>query len=227
MAFIIEIEGTDGSGKQTQTKKLFDFFIKKGLSVKQTSFPNYESISSGPVKMYLNGELCENVDEINAYQASILYTADRLCTMKAQEKSINEADIVILDRYTGSNLLHQACKIKDTKERERYITWINDLEFNILKLPKPDLILFLDMPFYFTVAVAKARKNNKCGLKSDIHEKNLEYLKFVYDISAEIAKNQNWKIITCKNGEKVKSIDEIHKEIVDVIKNNLPLKLKN
>lgn len=217
MSFIIEIEGTDGAGKQTQSKKLFEYLSAKGFKVKEISLPNYESISSGPVKMYLNGELCNNAEELNAYQASILYTADRLCTINAQRAEIENADFIIFDRYTGSNLLHQACKIKNLQKREEYINWINNLEFNVLKLPKPDLVLFLDMPFEFVISVAKSRTENKCGLKSDIHEKDFEYLKFVYDISTKTAKSQNWKIITCYNKKEVKSISEIHENIVEVV----------
>lgn len=223
MPFIIEIEDTDGAGKQTQTTKLFDYCIKKCLKVEKLSFPNYESNSSGPVKMYLNGELSERAEDLDAYQTSILYATDRLCTMKKQRVLISEADVVILDRYTGSNLLHQACKIKNLNERNKYINWINDLEFNILKLPKPDLVLFLDMPFDFTVSVAKTRKNNKCGMSSDIHETNFEYLKFVYSTSAKIAEAQNWKIINCSTGKRIKTIEEIHKEIVKIVENKYPI----
>ena len=224
MPFIIEIEGTDGCGKQTQTKKLFEYLSRKNLIVKTLSFPNYKSVSSGPVKMYLNGELSETVEGLNAYQASILYATDRLCTMKSQNKFLSKADVIILDRYTGSNLLHQACKIKDLNERTKFINWINDFEFNILELPKPNLVFFLDMPFDFTVYISQHRKHNKCGLQTDIHEQNLEYLKYVNETSVMLAENQNWQVVHCDNGTRIKTVENIHKEIVEIFENKFQAK---
>ncbi|MDD4686344.1 MAG: deoxynucleoside kinase [Clostridia bacterium] len=224
--FIIEIEGTDGSGKQTQTKKLFDYLKSNKLNVKQMSFPNYESLSSGPVRMYLQGNLADNSAEIDAYQASVLFASDRLCTMKTEAKNFKNNDIIILDRYAGSNLIHQACKISDKKEREIYANWITDLEFNKLKIPKPDLVLFLDMPIDFILSTIKNRNIIKSGEQTrDIHERDEAYLNNVYKTSKSIAESQGWYIINCDTGNRLKTIAEVHSEIIDIVNKKLISKL--
>lgn len=221
---IIAIEGTDGSGKQTQIDKLFEFFKSKNFDVQKLSFPNYSSPSSGPVKMYLNGELSSSASGITAYQASILYAVDRFCTMKKYENFIQHGVFLLLDRYAGSNLIHQACKIDNENEKENYIKWICELEFEILKIPRPNLVVFLDMPPEFSIALAHNRQNLKCGEKKDIHEFDENHLKKAYENSLSIAKNQNWHIIQCIKNQKIESVEQIHQKIISLLKtlfNNL------
>ena len=121
MGYIIVIEGTDGSGKQTQTTKLYEKLKADGFNVVRQSLPNYDSPSSAPVKMYLGGELCEHATDMNAYQSSSIFTIDRLCTYQKSLKAHYESGgIIIFDRYVQSNMLHHACKIKDLNERDQY-----------------------------------------------------------------------------------------------------------
>lgn len=184
-------------------------------------------VFSGPVKMYLKGDLADKSNEIDAYQASILFATDRLCTMKAKAKTFKNQDIIILDRYVGSNLIHQACKISDKQERDAYIKWVTDLEFNKLKIPKPDLVLFLDMPINFTLSAIKNRKVIKGGEKKlDIHERDESYLNNVYKTSKSIAESQGWKIINCDTETRLKTIAEVHNEIIDILNKNLISKIK-
>lgn len=136
---LIDIEGTDGSGKATQTKLLYDYLIAKHKKCILVSFPNYESISSGPVKLYLNGDLTKNKN-LDAYQISTMYAVDRVCTM-AQIK-IEDYDYILFDRYSPSNMIHQSTKIDEKIELDRFLDWVQNFEFHTMKLPVPDKILF-------------------------------------------------------------------------------------
>lgn len=218
---IIEIEGTDGSGKQTQTNKLLERLkneLKREVIIQD--FPNYNSESSGPVKMYLQGKLGENANMISPYQASSLFAVDRYCTCYRKdgfyEKYQNGA-IVILDRYVGSNMIHQTGKIKDEEEKNKFIDWVTDHEYNILKLPKPDIVIFLDMDVECNLKLMKGRKL-KVGEK-DIHEQDKNHLLNAYEAGKFVANKNNWNIIKCaENVDNIKTIDEIHEEIFEIVK---------
>ena len=209
---IIDIEGTDGSGKHTQTKLLYEFLLSKGYKCLSLSFPNYESNSSAPVKMYLNGDICENADDINGYQASSLYAVDRFITMS--KINIDDYDFVLFDRYVPSNMIHQSTRIKDQKEIDRFLEWVEDFEYGKLKLPKPDKILFLDVPVEISMSLARARKTLKNGESKDIHEKDDNHLKNAYLKAKYVAKKFDWITIDCSKNNKIKSIEEIHKDIL-------------
>ena len=209
---IINIEGTDGSGKKTQTDLLYDYLMKKGYKVKKFSFPNYESNSSALVKMYLNGEFGEKVDDINAYQASSIYAVDRLGTML--QTNINDYDYIIFDRYVSSNMIHQSTRITDLDELDYYLEWLEDFEYGKLKLPRPDKILFLDVPIEISMKLARQRQDLKNGQKQDIQEKDDEHLKKAYKRGKYVANKLNWTVIDCSKNDNIKSIDEIHQDIL-------------
>jgi len=142
VGFVVVIEGTDGSGKHTQTEALFNRLKEENYNVKMFSFPNYDSPSSSAVKMYLNGELGSSND-VDAYQASILYATDRLCTYLSELKDFYEnGGIIVFDRYVTANILHQAGKIDDRDEVDKFLKWLDDLEFGTLKLPRPNTVIF-------------------------------------------------------------------------------------
>lgn len=214
MLIIIDIEGTDGSGKYTQSKMLCEHLIEKGINCKLHSFPSYESLSSGPVKMYLGGEFGDNANSLDAYQASSLYAVDRLCTVKKMQHDFEDG-VLILDRYTPSNMMHQACKIKDKEERDKCLDWIENFEYECLKLPRPNIIFFLDMPIETSKQLANARTNLKAGTSQDLHEKDKEYLTNAYNTGIEVSKKYGWKQIHCLDKDKnVKTKEEIHYEIM-------------
>lgn len=212
---IITIDGTDGSGKATQSKLLYDYLTSKGYKTKLISFPNYESQSSALVKMYLGGEFGKNADCLDAYQASAIFAVDRLATIKLA--NLQQYDYVILDRYTTSNMIHQACKILDDKEREHCLDWLNDFEFNKLKLPKPDIVIFLDVPVEISLALAHERQTLKNGQKQDIHEQDEGYMRHAYDCAKSVATKYDWKVINCTQGNKIMSIECIHEKILKAI----------
>lgn len=218
---IIEIEGTDGSGKQTQTTKLIERLKKEtNKEIIMQDFPNYESESSGPVKMYLHGELGENAKMISPYQASSLFAVDRYCTCYSKEGFYNkykEGSIVILDRYVGSNMIHQTGKIESIEEKDKFINWVVDHEFNYLKLPKPDVIIFLDMPVECNLKLMEGRAL-KAG-KKDIHESDKNHLQDSYNAGKYVANKNNWNVIKCaENVDNIKTIEEIHEEIYKIVK---------
>lgn len=230
MAFIIVIEGTDGSGKQTQTAKLFEY-IKSRIDESKhklitQSFPNYESQSSGPVKMYLGGELGANVKSMDAYQASVLFSIDRLCTMKRLAEYVEDENaIIILDRYVESNMLHQAGKIADFEKAKKFIKWLEDFEFGILALPKPDKIIFLDMPVEVSQRLANERKDLKSGKSKDIHESDINHLRDAYETGKKVANLFDWEVVRCvDDNNNIRTIDDIHGEVV--LKSNIDEILK-
>ena len=217
--FIINIEGTDGCGKKTQADMLTDKLKTLGFDVMEKSFPNYDSKSSGPVKMYLGGDLGENVNCLNYNQASVLFAVDRLCTMKTLDC---ENKVVVLDRYTPSNMIHQCCKIKNVEEQIKFLDWIDDFEFNFLQLPRPNLIIFLDMPVEKSLELAHQRKDLKAGTKKDIHEQDPEYMKRAYQTGKSIALKFGWTVINCVDEKnKIKTKEQIHQEILDVVLDRL------
>lgn len=223
MGKLIIIEGTDGSGKQTQTELIYKKLKEENLKIKKVSFPDYKSRSSELVKMYLAGEFGENANDVNPYAASILYSVDRFASFKRKwEKFYNEDGIIISDRYTTSNMVHQASKIENSSEQERYLEWLVDLEWNKIGLPKPDLVFFLDVPFEFSQKLMSERENKITGEdEKDIHEKNKEYLKNAYNFSKKLVDKYNWRLINCVKNEKLRSIEDINEEVLSIIKEQI------
>lgn len=218
MGYIVVIEGTDGSGKQTQAAKLYEKLKAQGHNVIRQSFPNYDSQSSAPVKMYLGGELCDRADEMDAYQTSSLFAVDRLCTyMKDLKVHYEAGGIIILDRYTQSNMLHQAGKIKDIAQRDKYLDWLDNFEFNELKLPRADKVIFLDVPPEVSMRLARERGELKVGKTKDIHEQDSNHLIDAYNSGKYVAQKYDWDIIDCVSNGNIKSIEEIHELICQTI----------
>ncbi|SJZ98846.1 dTMP kinase [Cetobacterium ceti] len=220
MGKLIVIEGTDSSGKQTQTEKLYERLEKEYDKIKKISFPNYDSPACEPVKMYLAGEFGTDAQKVNPYPASTMYAIDRYASYKKDwEEFYEENGIILTDRYVTSNMIHQASKISDKEEKEVYLNWLEDLEYNKISIPRPDLTIFLNMPPEMANKLMEARKNKITGEdKKDIHEKNKEYLRKSHENACEIAKKYNWVEIKCVDGERLKTIDEINDEIYEEVK---------
>ena len=224
---LISIEGTDGCGKKTQVKRLYDYLKGKKHEVIVMSFPNYDSLSSGPVRMYLGGEFGEKADCFDAYQASAMYAVDRMCTMKKLIESLEKETIIIFDRYVQSNMIHQASKIEDEQEIDEFLEWLDTLEFGTLKLPRADKVIFLDVPVEVSYKITTAREQMKIGeaWEYDIHERDKKHLVDSYLAGKYVAQKYGWDVINCssKSGE-LKSIDDIHEMIKKVVKSVLPKK---
>ena len=216
------IEGVDGSGKATQTELLYQALVQRaehtGTPVRKVSFPNYDSPSSGLIKMYLNGEFGTDPQSVNAFATSVFFAVDRFASFRKDwQEFYDNGGIVIADRYVTSNLVHQAGKIDNTAEKERYISWLSELEYDIFGLPKPDSVIFLDMPLEYSLQLRQERNALKQGLTQDIHEADQAYLRQAYDNAIDIANHQQWHVIHCVKDGKIRGIEDIHKEVLGVV----------
>ena len=216
---IIVIEGTDCSGKETQSKLLEEKLKNEGNKVLRISFPVYDSPTGKIIGgAYLGkkeiGETYFKEGPINVYPKviSMYYAADRLYNMKDINKYIDDGYYIILDRYTTSNLAHQGSKIIDKDERFIMYDWIDKLEYWLLGLPKPDITIFLHVPYN----IVKQLKENRNSL--DEHEKDEDYIKRSIDAYIELSELYNWNKIECVKDNKLRSIEDINKEIIDIIK---------
>lgn len=221
MGKIFVVEGSDGSGKKTQTDELYKRLLDEGHKVKKLEFPNYESDSSALVKMYLNGEFGTNPNDVNCYAASTFYAVDRFASyVKDWKKIYEEKDsILIADRYTTSNAVHQTCKIEDNYKKEMFLNWLWDLEYVKMGIPKPDTVIFLDMPVGVSLKLMKERANKITNeTKKDIHESHAEFLKKSYDNALWLVKKYNWNKINCSVNGQPRTIENIHDDIYNVVK---------
>ncbi|MDR4003800.1 MAG: deoxynucleoside kinase, partial [Clostridia bacterium] len=183
MGILIAIDGVDASGKQTQTELLKKRLENDELKIKSVSFPAYDNPSSTLVKMYLNGEFGDKPSDVNAYATSTFFAADRFATYKTDwGKDYENGTLILADRYVSSNLIHQASKIENQEEKDKFLTWLDDLEYNVYGLPRPNVTIFLDMPPKYGIELMKDRANkSNGGDKKDIHESDISYLQKSYD----------------------------------------------
>ena len=223
MGKLFVIDGTDGSGKQTQFDKLKERLSKDGVEYKTVSFPNYDSPSSSLVKMYLSGEFGTNAQEISPYIASTFYAADRYATFQTGYKEYYEnGGIILADRYTTANMVHQAGKIKDKEERDKFLKWLWDFEFKLYGLPIPTEVFFLNMPTEKALELMKDRKNKfDENAKKDIHERNETHMRDAYKAACDVAKDYNWFEIKCMKDNELRTIDDIHEEIYNEVKKHI------
>ena len=223
MGKLFVIDGTDGSGKQTQFNKLQDRLTEDGIDYKVVSFPNYESPSASLVKMYLSGEFGKNAKEISPYIASTFYAADRYATFQIGYKEYYEnGGIILADRYTTANMVHQAGKIADKEERKKFLDWLWDFEFNLYGLPVPSEVFFLNMPVEKSIELMKNRENKFThSTKKDIHESDKNHLIDAYSAACEVAKEYNWYEVKCVRDDKIRTIKDIHEEIYSEIKKHI------
>ena len=220
---LIVIEGVDASGKATQTKLLYEYFLSEGKSVRTLTFPDYDSDSSAPVKMYLSGKLGDSADDVNPYAASALFAVDRFCSYKTSwEKYLKDGKIIIADRYVTSNFIHQAAKIKDISEKDKFLSFQADFEYEKIGLPKPDKVIFLDVPPEVSASLMRERENKFTHEKEkDIHEKDLSYIKKSYENALYVAEKFGFTKIVCTENGKMKSPEKIDEEVRSEVINAL------
>lgn len=211
---LIVIEGLDGSGKATQTQRLFDYFQKAGTPVSKITFPDYESSGSALVKMYLGGELGDNPSDVNAYAASSFYAVDRVASyLKNWKKDYISGKTILCDRYATSNIIYQMSKIP-RNQWDSFIKWQYDFEYNKLELPAPHKVIYLDVEPDVSQKLMLKRYNGDES-KKDLHEKNLDFLLSCRKSALYAADKLNWKVISCCSEGEMKSIDEIFREILN------------
>lgn len=220
MGKIFVIDGTDGSGKQTQFERLKNRLTEEGIDYRTVSFPNYDSPSSSLVKMYLSGEFGENAKDVSPYIASTFYAADRYATYTTKYKEYYEnGGIILADRYTTANMVHQAGKIQDSEEREKFLNWLWNLEFELYGLPVPAEVFFLKMPPEKALELIKNRENKFThSVQKDLHERDKSHIIDSFNAACSVAQKYNWYTVECIKGGQVRTIDDIHEEIYQEIR---------
>lgn len=214
MGKLMVIDGLDGCGKSTQLSLLDAALQQQGVTYRQISFPDYEQPSSALVKMYLGGDLGGSPAAVNAYAASSFYAVDRYASYKCFWQEDYEAGHpIIAARYTTSNAIHQMTKCPED-EWDAYLAWLEDYEYNLLGLPRPDQVIFLDMPLEVSQRLLEKRYDGDAE-KKDIHERDTEYLKNCRRAALYAAKKCGWTVLPCsKDGEPL-SPEEIHATLME------------
>ena len=205
---LIVFEGTDGSGKSTQFQALCRRVTQSGRDYQKLVFPQYQEPSSALIRMYLAGEFGTHPQDVNPYAASAFYAVDRYASLKkVWGEYYEQGGLVLTDRYTTSNAVHQAVKCAP-QEREAFLRWLDDFEHDKLGLPRPDLVLYLDMPTEIT------EKMMRSHTKADIHELDTGYLAACRDSALEAARLLGWKVVPCVDDKgELRSVEDIHQEI--------------
>lgn len=216
MGKLIVIEGTDGSGKSTQLRLLTEHLQLDQVEFKKIVFPRYSEESSALIRMYLGGQFGGNPSDVSAYAASTFYGVDRYASYKMDWGSYYEAGgLVVSDRYTTSNAVHQTSKEPEEKQAD-FLNWLYDFEYNKLSLPKPDLVIYLDMPTDFSEKLLRSREQST-NTKADIHEQDTAYLATCRQIGRMAAKHYGWQIIDCVRDGAMRTIEDIHSEIYKLV----------
>ena len=212
MGKLIVIEGTDGSGKSTQFARLTQRLTEEGHTFQKLVFPQYAEESSALIRMYLNGQFGDKPSDVNAYAASAFYAVDRYASYKkVWGQWYENGGLVLSDRYTTSNAVHQASKVS-REERGEYLGWLYEFEYDKLGLPRPDLTVYLDVPTEYTEKLMRTREAST-GTTADIHEKDLAYLATCRAMGREAAAYYGWTVISCVRDGAMRSIEDIHEEI--------------
>ncbi|PLS19712.1 thymidylate kinase [Bacillus sp. M6-12] len=191
------IDGTDSSGKQTVSDAVYLKLIENGYKALKLTYPNYGSDTSALVKMYLNGDFGTHAEDVNPYTASTFYAVDRIGSyLKEWKEAYEDKVIIIADRYTSSNAIHQASKIENKEERKIYLDWLWDLEFVKMGLPSPTETIFLNMPIQNSLKLMEERANKITGeSKKDIHEGDQNFMRKSYENACWVAEYMNWKTV--------------------------------
>lgn len=215
---LIVIAGTDGSGKGTQTNLIVKRLEEENYPVKMVDFPRYGERSAVFVEDYLNGKFGD-ARSVGPYRGSIFYALDRYAASFEMKNNLNEGKILVANRYTSGNKGHQLGKIKDPLEREKYLEWENNFEYNLLGIPKEDLNILLYVPPEIgQQLVDKKEARSYTEKKRDIHEADLEHLKEAADAYIYVAKKEGWTIINCTRNGELLSIEEIHEMVYSEVK---------
>ena len=220
MGKLIVFEGTDGSGKSTQFELLTKRLETEGTAFHRLRFPQYEEPSSALIRMYLGGAFGEDPEAVNAYAASTFYAVDRYASYQRVWKDYYQGGgLVVSDRYTTSNAVHQGSKVPEG-ERAEFFRWLYDLEYDRMGLPRPDLVVLLDMPVELSEQLMRKREQST-GTHADIHERDEAYLKKCHEAALHAAAYYGWRTVSCAKDGAIRSVEEIHEEVYAIVKSCL------
>lgn len=216
---LIVLDGIDGTGKGTQTEKLFEALRKKNYQVEKADFPRYGNPSAAMVEAYLRGEFGSS-EEVGPYRASTFYAIDRYAASKEMYQWLNEGTHIISNRYVSASLGHQTQKIQNEEEKKKFTDWLLHLEYEIFQIPKPDLtfLFTIDPKIAQELIDKKQARSYLNGHKRDIHEDDQNHLLRAQEAYIEIAKqHDDWIIIECIHNNELRSIEDIHQEVLSLI----------
>ena len=217
MGKMIVIDGLDGSGKATQAELLKNYLNSAGCDTYTLDLPFYSDPSSTLVKMYLGGELGDRPDDVNAYAASTFYAVDRYASYKnIWGDDYNNGTLILADRYTTSNAVHQTVKLP-REDWDKYLDWLFHTEYEMMEIPKPDAVIYLDMDVDISQRLMSKRYNGE-ETKKDVHEANVDYLKSCREAALYTAERFNWNVVKCFQGDEPLSIEEIGNTIFNIVK---------
>lgn len=216
---LIVIEGLDGSGKATQAKRLTETLVEKGIPVREVSFPDYGSDSSALVRMYLSGQFGTDPQDVNAYAASSFFAVDRFASYKKDWCRDYARGVVIADRYTTSNAVHQCSKLPK-EQWEDFLNWLFDFEYKKLGIPAPDRVIYLNVDPAVSQALMTARYRGDEN-KKDIHERDIAYLRHSREAAAYCAEKLGWETVDCCRDGQMRSIEDIHKDVMKLLENSI------
>ena len=217
---LIVFEGTDGSGKATQTGLLCRELDRREISYRKLEFPRYQEESSALIRLYLSGAFGSRPEDVNAYAAATFYAVDRYASYRQDWGTYYEqGGLVISDRYTTSNAVHQTGKLPP-EEREKFLDWLFDFEYRLLGLPEPTRVLYLDLPTELSEQMMRHREQ-ETGTRADIHEKDETYLRHCRENAAYVVARCGWTKINCAEEGRVRSAEEIHREVLRQIEDLL------
>lgn len=220
MGKLIVFEGTDGSGKSTQFELLAKRLEAEQIGFQRLRFPQYEEPSSALIRMYLGGAFGDDPEAVNAYAASTFYAVDRYASYQRVWKDYYQGGgLVVSDRYTTSNAVHQGSKVPEG-ERAEFFRWLYDLEYDRMGLPRPDLVVLLDMPVELSEQLMRKREQST-GTHADIHERDEDYLKKCRDVALHAAKYYGWRTVSCAKDGAIRSVEDIHEEVCAIVKSCL------
>ena len=220
MGKLIVFEGTDGSGKSTQFELLAKQLEAEQIGFQRLRFPQYEEPSSALIRMYLGGAFGDDPEAVNAYAASTFYAVDRYASYQRVWKDYYQGGgFVVSDRYTTSNAVHQGSKVPEG-ERAEFFRWLYDLEYDRMGLPRPDLVVLLDMPVELSEQLMRKREQST-GTHADIHERDEDYLKKCRDVALHAAKYYGWRTVSCAKNGAIRGVEDIHEEVYAIVKSCL------
>lgn len=213
---LVVLEGTDGSGKSTQFALLWEALLRQGREVGTMVFPRYQEESSALVRLYLGGAFGSRPGDVSPYAASTFFAVDRYAGYRQDWGARYEGGMLMVsDRYTTSNAVHQAAKLPP-EERPAFLEWLADLEYDKLALPRPDLVLWLDVPTQLAVANLR-RREAATRTQGDIHEVDEAYLEACREAAGQAAALYGWRRIDCANGRGgLREVEDIHREIMEL-----------
>jgi dTMP kinase len=218
---LIVIDGTDGSGKATQVKELVDHLRNAGHRVETMDFPQYTAHFGSLIGECLAGKHGDFA-AMSPYVASTLYAADRFDASAIINRWLQEGAFVVLDRYVSANQIHQGGKIADEEERKSFLSWLDHMEHGIFKIPRPDMIIYLDVPVHITQRLLKEKKalDKKAEYHKGIdqHEDNLEHLQNAKESGLKMVASMNtWERIECYKNDTMLPIPVIHNKIWNIV----------